>query len=607
MPRAAATRPAPPAPETEAPRGVDILRDTNRDMAQRMRFGGFFYLVGVTGVVALSPRLIAQPAVWGGFALVFAGLVAGRIALAARTAAGRDHDPKRTEREIGAVYLGSALAWCAFLVWTLASIRRLDGAAAVAVIATVGITSGGIATAVPRLRLLVAYALIVCPVGLVGLPLFVPGESSWVLLAFALAFFMFSVRSGQLQHQAHWDALRQTWQLEQQALDLKQSRREAEIASTAKSAFLTSMSHELRTPMNAILGFSELLLLEALPPRQRAAAGSIHRAGQHLLALIDDLLDLSRIEAGRLTVERAPVRVDAVLREALGYVEPLLQARRIRVVDALPGGACVLADPTRLRQVLVNLLSNAAKYNRDDGRVVVDAVASEGRLRLRVADTGRGIAPAQIGKLFNIFERLGAEDSGVDGMGVGLALSHQLTALMGGKLGVESRLGEGSTFWIDLPVAEEAKEPAADRPPPPQAAGFGVLYLAQDRQNLKHVKGLFTAHPDWQLRTETSASNGFERALEAGPRAILLDLQRADTETPALLASLRARAGTSSIPVLLLAAHAAADDPPPPRLEGSRATLQLPEDLRRLSELLSMLAAESTPGPGTQEPDRRSA
>ncbi|MBI5451403.1 MAG: PhnD/SsuA/transferrin family substrate-binding protein [Gammaproteobacteria bacterium] len=228
----------------------------------------------------------------------------------------------------------------------------------------------------------------------------------------------------------------------------------AERASQVKSDFLSRMSHELRTPMNAILGFTQLLELEQLPPRQLDHVHEIHRASDHLLELINELLDLSRIEAGKMVMVLQPTPVQAVVTDAVQIVRSLISDRQLALSIDCTGPAAVLADPTRLKQILVNLLSNAAKYNHHGGRIALGCQQLDGaRLRLSVTDSGPGIAAEHQARLFKPFERLGAEFSAVGGTGIGLALSRQLAELMGATLGFHSRPGQGSTFWVELPLA----------------------------------------------------------------------------------------------------------------------------------------------------------
>src|ERR687885_73676 len=231
---------------------------------------------------------------------------------------------------------------------------------------------------------------------------------------------------------------------------------EAEQANRAKSAFLSRMSHELRTPLTAILGFSELLELAPLRPKDQQGVAHIKDAGHHLLDLINEVLDLSRIEAGQVTLSLEAVSVQAVAAECLDLLAPLAaqSAVALRLDPALNGQAHVQADPQRLKQVLVNLLANAIKYNRRGGMVTLSGVdRPHNRLRLAVTDTGAGIPAEKIAHLCTPFERLDAEQSGVEGTGLGLAVSRGLVELMGGTLGVESAVGLGSTFWIELPRA----------------------------------------------------------------------------------------------------------------------------------------------------------
>jgi len=261
------------------------------------------------------------------------------------------------------------------------------------------------------------------------------------------------------------------------ALDVTERRRaeearaEADRANRAKSEFLSRMSHELRTPLHAILGFAQLLEMDALRPKQQESVRQILKAGHHLLQLINEVLDIARIEAGRVGVFTGPVQVGEVVREVLDLMAPAAAAKRIQVGgEAAASPERVLADRQRLKQVLLNLLSNAVKYNSPEGRVEVTLRApAPGRLRLLVSDTGPGIPPDRQERLFRPFERLHADQLGVEGAGLGLALSKRLVGAMGGQIGVESTPGVGSTFWVELPAVPDAVFLPAPPGGPPRA------------------------------------------------------------------------------------------------------------------------------------------
>lgn len=254
-------------------------------------------------------------------------------------------------------------------------------------------------------------------------------------------------------------------QLQQESLKHEQKlliqREEAELANQAKSEFLSRMSHELRTPLNTVLGLNELQLLDKHNPmteKQRNRAQKISDAGHHLLSLVNDVLDFSRIETGEIEINLGVIDCLAVLRDALRLIEGKLSSRRITVhIDEKGHDLQVLADYTRLKQVLVNLLDNAVKYNRQDGTItVVFEDTGNGYLRISVVDTGYGIPEQLKGELFTPFSRLNAEQMGIDGTGIGLSFSKQLVELMKGQIGMESRQGQGSCFWVELPKTSEA-------------------------------------------------------------------------------------------------------------------------------------------------------
>jgi len=340
---------------------------------------------------------------------------------------------------------------------------------------------------------------------------------------------------------------------------LTAARDEAERASNAKSEFLARMSHELRTPMNAILGFSQVLEMEPLNAEQLDSVLEIHRAGDHLLELINELLDISRIDAGRLAVAIRPTTVGPLVKEAIQLVKPLLLQKDITLIDQCPGDATVLADATRLKQILINLLSNAAKYNRAGGSVRLDCNAiGEDLLRISVTDTGPGIAPEKLASLFTPFERLGAEFTEVEGSGIGLALSRKLAELMAGTIDVSSTPGQGTTFWIDLPRGDAS----ASAPHTPDSAdrasidGHKVLYIEDNAANLKVVEAMLRHQPSIMLLSATTGEYGLELAQRHLPDVILLDIHLPGLDGYAVLRLLGENADTRSIPVIALTADA---------------------------------------------------
>ena len=248
-----------------------------------------------------------------------------------------------------------------------------------------------------------------------------------------------------------------TMQLELRNGELALAMEEARSANQAKSAFLSSMSHELRTPLNAILGFSQILSSDRLPStleQKKEFAGHILKSGRHLLTLINEILDLAKVESGTVSLSLEPVALDAILQECRDMIAPLASQRGIGMAfpDACPLN--VLADRTRLKQILLNLLSNALKYNRDQGSVNVGcSVQPGGRVRISVSDTGTGLDSARQAQLFQPFNRLGQERGAQEGSGIGLVVSKRLAELMEGSIGVDSSAGVGSTFWIELDAA----------------------------------------------------------------------------------------------------------------------------------------------------------
>ncbi|MGH2840270.1 MAG: PAS domain-containing hybrid sensor histidine kinase/response regulator [Solirubrobacteraceae bacterium] len=340
---------------------------------------------------------------------------------------------------------------------------------------------------------------------------------------------------------------------------------EAERANHSKSEFLSRMSHELRTPLNSILGFGQLLQMEELDTRQRESVDQILRAGRHLLELINDVLDISRIEAGTLNISLEPVDVVSVLRDVLGLVGPLAADHKIELIADLEdaGHPYALADRHRLRQVLLNLLSNAVKYNREGGNVRVSVEAVGERIRITVRDSGMGISEARFAGLFRPFDRLGAEQTAIEGTGLGLVLSKRLVEAMGGSIGVASEAGVGSTFSVDLdgaesPMSEEALDAvrAAGHTVPPDVGSATLLYVEDNLANLKLIEHIFAEQPGLTLLSAMHGGLGLELARMHRPDLILLDLHLPDMTGDDVLARLREDPATGAIPVIVLSADA---------------------------------------------------
>jgi len=388
-------------------------------------------------------------------------------------------------------------------------------------------------------------------------------------------------------------------QRKQTETELIRARDEAQHASKAKSAFLARMSHELRTPMNAILGFAQVLEMEpALDPDLRGFVAEIHRAGDHLLEMINDLLDLSRIESGKLAFAVEATRLRPLIQQALQIIKPMQSTQQIVIHEHDIPSLHVLADAARLRQVLLNLLSNAIKYNRPGGQVDIECRQLGGkRLQLRITDTGPGLTEEQIKLLFRPFERLGAEFSAVDGAGIGLALSKQLTELMGGELGVESTPGQGSTFWIELPLALSAsKGTAAPAPAADQGKKLCVLYVEDNAANLRVVEAMLRRQPSLQLLTATNGEDGLELARRVKPALILLDIHLPGMSGYQVLAALQDDPGTRDIPVIALSADAMPLDIETGLKAGFRRYLTKPIKTNELLEAIAAVLVRPLPG-----------
>ena len=373
----------------------------------------------------------------------------------------------------------------------------------------------------------------------------------------------------------------------------QQAEAAAVAANRAKSEFLSRMSHELRTPLNGIIGFSQLLEMDRLTSEQRESVAHILKGGRHLLGLINEVLDIARIEAGKLSISLESVVAGEVIHSAVDLVRPQAAARSVTVTADLVGDHHVTADRQRLQQVLLNLLSNAVKYNRDGGRVTVALGADEpaGRAQISVRDTGPGMSEAMLQRLYVPFDRLGAEQSSVEGTGLGLVLSKRLVEAMSGSLSVDSQVGEGTTFTVDLPLAAApvaafvlARDRGSDAERP--SLEGTLLYIEDNVANVRLIDRIVSRRPGLVLLSSMQGSGGLELARHHRPGLILLDLHLPDMHGAEVLARLRADRKTRDIPVVILSADATPGQITQLLSEGAHAYLTKPVDV---AEVLGVL------------------
>ena len=380
---------------------------------------------------------------------------------------------------------------------------------------------------------------------------------------------------------------------------LREARDRANASNVAKSRFLSNMSHELRTPLNVILGFGQMLKQPKFKhPNARADGyvGHILESGNLLLGLIDQVLDLAKIEAGKMLLSIEPVQTAGLLATAVDQAKLLARQNGLELVDETQGRPIpdVFADPDRLKQALMNLLSNAIKYNREGGRVTVGSKLRGRYLRIIVEDTGIGIPADKQDQLFEPFNRLGAENSAIEGTGVGLALTKEIAGKMGGHIGFESEAGRGSSFWIDLRVAPaDAASGAGERHDEPEPAKSGpdrpmrVLYVGGHDLSGKLICDALEDSARMTIETAPSAEAGLAKAKSLRPDVVLLEINLPGMDGYALLERLRREAGCAATPVIALSADAMPEQVQRGEAAGFAHYLTKPIDLKELQSVVA--------------------
>jgi CheY-like chemotaxis protein len=388
----------------------------------------------------------------------------------------------------------------------------------------------------------------------------------------------------------------------ERADQLRSAREVAEAASAAKSNFLSSMSHELRTPLNSILGFAQLLERDRKRPldeRQHERLSYVLRGGEHLLRLIDDVLDLSRIEAGHITVSRESVNLREVIEEVVATLDPMASRHSISIQVTVPAGELprVHADRTRLAQILMNYGSNAIKYGKPNGHVTFAVRAHDSEMmRISVVDNGIGIPASKRDKVFEPFQRAGQETGPIEGTGIGLTISKRLAEMMEGRVGFSSEVDHGSEFWIDIPIDQRATEDVAPLAKTPSPSSLStsevvhkVVYIEDNPSNIAFMRDLLADLPGIELVTAPSAEIGLELVRAHRPRVVIMDINLPGMSGLEAMERLREWPETKEIPVIGLSAAALVKDTSRAQSAGFHRYLTKPVKVAELLDVLEEL------------------
>ncbi len=383
--------------------------------------------------------------------------------------------------------------------------------------------------------------------------------------------------------------------------------KEAKAANEAKSTFLSSMSHEIRTPMNSILGFAQILLSnqdEPLTEPQKKNVTHILDSGYLLLNLINEVLDLSSIESGKVRLSLEGVEVASVIDEVVASVEPMELSYKINITNSVEhSGQYIMVDYTRLRQILINLLSNAIKYNRVDGTVTIWTELTEANMiRINVEDTGTGVAKDRLESLYEPFNRLGAEKLNIEGTGIGLTITKRLVELMGGSIHVESEVGKGTKFSVEF---EKTEAPASETDITEDVSDGCqhlditerkiILYVEDNPANLKLVENILKRRPNIVLLTASQAQSGIEITRTQQPDVVLMDINLPGIDGFEALRLLKSSDGTKRIPIIAISANAMPEDIEKGNASGFIEYITKPININKFLEVIDNILADNAP------------